>query len=93
MGKIEKLTKDIENYKLEIEKYEGKLVEAKELHKSGGIEKDKLFSIRHKYQEKIRATQIAIRRKEKARLHYEKDLKEKLEKEKEKEKGGKTSKK
>jgi hypothetical protein len=84
MGKIEKLTKDIEKYRVDIEKFEGKLVEARELHKTGGIDKDKLFSIRHKYQEKIRAAQIAIRRKEKARLHFEKDLKEKLEKEKKK---------
>lgn len=93
MGKIERLTKDIEKYKIEIVNYEGKLVKAKELHKSGGIDKDKLFSIRHKYQEKIRATQIAIRRKEKARLLFEKQIKEDLEKEKEKEKGLKTSKK
>ncbi|MCU0799401.1 MAG: hypothetical protein MUC62_06995 [Candidatus Thermoplasmatota archaeon] len=91
MGKIERLTKDIEKYKLEIEKFEGKLVEAKELHKSGGIDKDKLFSIRHKYQEKIRSSQIAIRRKEKARLQIEKEIKENLEKEKEK--GSKTTKK
>ncbi len=84
MGKIERLNKDIEKYRTEIEKYEGKLVEAKELHKSGGIDKDKLFSIRHKYQEKIRASQIAIRRKEKARLLFEKKIKEDLEKEKEK---------
>lgn len=89
MGKIEKLTKDIERYRIDIEKYEGKLVEARELHKAGGIDKDKLFSIRHKYQEKIRAAQIAIRRKEKARLHFEKDLKEKLEKEKNDPKKGK----
>lgn len=84
MGKIERLNKDIEKYRIEIENYEGKLVEAKELHKSGGIDKDKLFSIRHKYQEKIRASQIAIRRKEKARLQFEKQIKEDLEKEKEK---------
>jgi hypothetical protein len=88
MGKIEKLTKDIEKYKADIAKYESKLVDARELHKAGRIDKDKLFSIRHKYQEKIRGVQIAIRRKEKARLHFEKDLKEKLEKEKEKQKAG-----
>jgi hypothetical protein len=87
MGKIEKLNKDIEKYRLDIEGYESKLVEARELHKSGRLDKDNLFTIRHKYQERIRSAQIAIRRKEKARLHYEKDLKEKLEKEKEKTEG------
>lgn len=84
MGKIEKLTKSIMKYKVDIEGYEGKLQEARELHKSGRIDKDKWFAARHKYQEKIRSTQIAIRRKEKARLQLEKELKEKKEKAKEK---------
>ncbi|MFW3145643.1 MAG: hypothetical protein ACMUIE_02390 [Thermoplasmatota archaeon] len=80
MGKIEKLTKDIEKYKRDIEKFEDKLQEAREYHKKGRIDKDQWSRARHKYQEKIRTAQIAIRRKEKARLLFEKDEKEKKEK-------------
>lgn len=80
MGKIEKLTKDIEKMKRDIGNYEDKLQEAREYHKKGRIDKDGWSKARHKYQEKIRMVQIGIRRKEKARLHYEKDEKEKREK-------------
>ena len=79
MGKIDKLTKDIENLKLDIEKFEAKLQEAREYHKKGRIDKDGWSKARHKYQEKIRIAQISIRRKEKARLHFEKEEKEKKE--------------
>lgn len=86
MGKIEKLTKDIEKLKLDISKYEEKLGEAREFHKKGRIDKDGWSKARHKYQEKIRTAQIAIRRKEKARLHFEKEEKEKKEEKAKKEK-------
>ncbi|MGA1819437.1 MAG: hypothetical protein ACMUHU_00345 [Thermoplasmatota archaeon] len=79
MGKIDKLTKDIENLKLDIEKFEAKLQEAREYHKKGRIDKDGWSKARHKYQEKIRIAQISIRRKEKARLHFEKEEKERKE--------------
>lgn len=90
MGKIDKLTKDIDKFKQEIEKFEAKLQEAREYHKKGRIDKDGWAKARHKYQEKIRTAQIAIRRKEKARLHFEKEEKEKKE---DKEKKGDKSKK
>jgi hypothetical protein len=80
MGKIEKLGKDIEKLKHDIEKYEDKIQEAREYHKKGRIDKDGWSKARHKYQLKIRTAQIAIRRKEKARLHFEKEEKEKREK-------------
>lgn len=79
MGKIEKLNKDIENLKKDIEKYEEKLQKARELHKQGRFDKDQWSKIRHKYQEKIRTAQVVIRRKEKARLTFEKQEKEKKE--------------
>ena len=82
MGKIEKLTKDIEKFKQDIEKYEDKLREAREYHKKGRIDKDQWAKARHRYQEKIRIAQVAIRRKEKARLHFEKDEREKREQDK-----------
>ncbi|MGA1873425.1 MAG: hypothetical protein ACMUHY_07105 [Thermoplasmatota archaeon] len=77
MGKIDKLTNDIEKLRQEIEKFEAKLQEAREYHKKGRIDKDGWTKARHKYQEKIRSAQVAIRRKEKARLHFEKEEKEK----------------
>ena len=80
MGKIEKLGKDIEKLRHDIEKYEDKIQEAREYHKKGRIDKDGWSKARHKYQLKIRTAQIAIRRKEKARLLFEKDEKEKREK-------------
>ncbi|HHD15906.1 MAG TPA: hypothetical protein ENK47_04285 [Euryarchaeota archaeon] len=79
MGKIEKLTKGIEKLKTDIENYEEKIHEARELHKSGRLDKDKWAKARHKYQEKIRIAQVAIRRKEKARLLFEKEEKKKRE--------------
>ncbi|MGA1792428.1 MAG: hypothetical protein ACMUHM_00600 [Thermoplasmatota archaeon] len=89
MGKIEKLTKDIEKLRQDIEKFEAKLQEAREYHKKGRIDKDGWSKARHKYQERIRTAQIAIRRKEKARLHFEKDEKEKKEDKEKKEKKNK----
>ncbi|MBN1390125.1 MAG: hypothetical protein JXA22_05730 [Candidatus Thermoplasmatota archaeon] len=86
MGKIEKLTKDIDKLKLDIVKCEEKLQEAREYHKKGKIDKDGWSKARLRYQEKIRTTQIAIRRKEKARLHFEKEEKEKREEKSKKEK-------
>ncbi|MBN1540397.1 MAG: hypothetical protein JW939_09655 [Candidatus Thermoplasmatota archaeon] len=86
MGKIEKLTKDIEKLRQDIGKYEEKLGEAREFHKKGRIDKDGWAKARHKYQEKIRTAQIAIRRKEKARLHFEKEEKERKEDKAKKEK-------
>jgi hypothetical protein len=80
MGKIDKLTKDIDKLKMEIQKHEDKLQEARDLHKAGRIDKDQWSKARHKYQEKIRVAQISIRRKEKARLTFEKEEKEKREK-------------
>ena len=80
MGKIEKLTKDIDKLKKHIEKYEEKLRTARDLHKQGRFDKDKWAKIRHDFQEKIRTTQVIIRRKEKARLTFEKQEKEKREK-------------
>lgn len=79
MGKIDRLTKDIEKLRQDIVKHEDKIQEARELHKSGRIDKDQWAKARHKYQEKIRIAQISIRRKEKARLTFEKHEKEKLE--------------
>jgi hypothetical protein len=80
MGKIDKLTKDIEKLKLDILKHEEKLQQARELHKAGRIDKVKWAKARHKYQEKIRVAQVTIRRKEKARLTFEKQEKERKEK-------------
>lgn len=80
MGKIEKLGKDIDKLKRNIEKYEDKIQEAREYHKKGRIDKDGWAKARHKYQEKIRIAQVGIRRKEKARLVFEKEEKEKREK-------------
>ena len=80
MGKIDKLSKDIEKLKQEIIKHEDKLQKARDLHKSGRIDKDQWTKARHKYQEKIRVAQISIRRKEKARLTFEKQDKERKEK-------------
>lgn len=80
MGKIEKLTKDIDKIKAEIEKHEEKIHQAKEMHKSGRIDKDQLSRAKHKYQGKIRECRSTIHRKEKARLQFEKDEKEKREK-------------
>lgn len=77
MGKIEKLSKDIEKLRRDIEKFEDKLQEAREYHKSGRIDKDQWAKARHKYQEKIRIAQVSIRRKEKARLHFDKEGKKK----------------
>jgi len=77
MGKIEKLTKDIDNQKKDIEKFEEKLRTARDYHKQGRFDKDKWAKIRHTYQEKIRTAQVVIRRKEKARLTFEKQEKEK----------------
>ncbi|MFO8051060.1 MAG: hypothetical protein R6V01_05105 [Thermoplasmatota archaeon] len=80
MGKIQKLTKDIDRLRKDIDRYEEKLIKARELHKKGRFDKDKWAKIRHKYQEKIRTSQVAIRRKEKARLTFEKQEREKREK-------------
>jgi hypothetical protein len=80
VGKIEKLGKDIDKLKHDIEKYEDKIQEAREYHKKGRIDKDGWAKARHKYQEKIRIAQVGIRRKEKARLVFEKQEKEKREK-------------
>ena len=85
-SKIDKLTREIEKKKASIEGYEGKLHEAREMHKSGRIDKVQLSKAKAKYQQKIREARSVIHRKEKARLHFEKDLKEKREK---KEKKGK----
>lgn len=82
MGKIEKLTKDIQKKKKDIEKFEDKIHKARELHKVGRIDKDKWTKARHKYQTKIRAARASIHKKEKARLHFEKEEKEKRNKEK-----------
>jgi hypothetical protein len=82
MGKIEKLTKDIEKLKAEIEKHEDKIHQAKEMEKTGRIDKDQLSRAKHKYQTKIRECRATIHRKEKARLHFEKEEKEKREKDK-----------
>lgn len=79
MGKIERLTKDIENLKEDIDEYEEKIQKARDYHKSGRFDKDQWTKTRHKYQEKIRVAQITIRRKEKARLTFEKQEKEKRE--------------
>jgi len=86
MGRIENLTRDITKLKKDIEKFEDKIRLARDLNKSGRIDKDKWSKARLKYQEKIRAAQIAIRRKEKARLQIEKDEKEKKEQKEKKEK-------
>ena len=80
MGKIEKILKDIQKLKDDIEKFEDKIAQAKEIHKSGRIDKDQLAKARHKYQVKIRVSQVTIRRKEKARLQFEKHEKERKEK-------------
>ncbi|MEA3559741.1 MAG: hypothetical protein U9R75_10860 [Candidatus Thermoplasmatota archaeon] len=80
MGRIERLTKDIDNLKKDIEKYEEKLRKARDLHKQGRFDKDKWTKIRHTYQEKRRTAQVTIRRKEKARLTFEKQEKENREK-------------
>ena len=64
----------------DIEKFEDKIAQAKEIHKSGRIDKDQLAKARHKYQVKIRVSQVTIRRKEKARLQFEKHEKERKEK-------------
>jgi len=80
MGKIEKLTKDIEKKKLEIEQYEAKIREARNLLKEGRIDKDQWTRARIKYQERIRAVRSTIHVKEKARMHFEKEEKEKREK-------------
>mgnify|MGYP001095100670 CR=1 FL=1 len=80
MGKIEKLTKDIQKKKREIEKFEDKIRKARELHKEGRIDKDKWTKAKHKYQTKIRAIRSVINKKEKARLHFEKEEKKKKEK-------------
>ena len=77
MGKIDKLTKEIEKQRRDIDKFEEKLQEAREYHKAGRFDKDQWAKTRHKYQEKIRVAQVVIRRKEKARLHFEKEEKEK----------------
>ncbi len=79
MGKIEKLGKDIEKLRRDIEGYEDKIQEAREYHKKGRIDKDGWAKARHKYQEKVRVAQVGIRRKEKARLIFEKAEKEKRE--------------
>lgn len=86
MGRIEKLTKDIDKLKVEIVGYEDKIKEARQMLKDGKLGKDQWTRARLKYQEKIRVVRATIHRKEKARLHFEKEEKEKREKEKEKSK-------
>jgi len=87
MGKIDKLTKDIEKLKEEIQGHEDKIQEARQMLNDGKIGKDQWTRARLKYQEKIRNVRAAIHRKEKARLHFEKEEKEKREKANEKGKG------
>ncbi len=82
MGKIEKLTREIEKKKAVIERYEATIREAREMHKAGGLDKLQLAKAKAKYQEKIREARSVIHRKEKARLQFEKDIREKREKEK-----------
>jgi len=93
MGKIEKLTRSIDKKKVEIEGYESKISEARQLLKDGRIDKDQWTRARHKYQEKIRAVRATINRKEKARLKFEKEIKEKKEDQEKKEKDERSKKK
>jgi len=86
MGRIDKLTKEIDRKKQEIAKYDKRILEARELHKAGRIDKDQLTKARHKYQTKIRECRAVIHRKEKARLHFEKEEKEKKNPDKKKKK-------
>ena len=73
MGKIDRITKDIDKKKVEILKYEDKIHEAREMHKKGRIDKDQWTKAKNKYQRKIRECRSNIHHKEKARLHYEKE--------------------
>ena len=48
MGKIDRITKDIDKKKVEILKYEDKIHEAREMHKKGRIDKDQRTKAKHK---------------------------------------------
>ena len=81
---MEKLTRSIEKKKVEIEGYEAKIAEGRQLLKDGRIDKDHFTKARLKYQERIRGVRTTIHRKEKARLQLEKQEKEKREEKEEK---------
>jgi len=87
MGKIEKLNRDIQKLEDKITLLEYEIDEAKGRLGDKIITKADFTTLKHKNQLKIRDFRTAIRRKEKARLHHEKKIKEKAEKKRKKAEG------
>ena len=80
MGKIDKLNKDINKIKTRIHAIEEEMNEAKQDLADKIITKAEFTKFKQKHQMKVRDLHSAIGKKEKARVHFEKKIREKEEK-------------